>query len=528
MIAKTIRCVLSFSLPLLVIAGCMVGPSYHAPQPLEDPAPDSYKETPGHHPGDTAWKIAKPQDAMLRGKWWLVFNDPELNALEDQLEINNQNIKEAFQNFLASRALIGQTRSQLFPTVTVNPTYTKSHSPFGGSVGGGTLTSTGGTGSTGTTGTTTVVGSSSDSGDKITTFASLPFDVSWEPDLWGKIRSAINQATYNTQLSAADLENERLTEESSLAVFFFELRGQDALQKLFDDTIEADRKSLAYTQAQFETGVGAQAAVVEAQTTLQSAIAAGAGVGVERAQFEHAIAVLIGKNPSQFSLPVKPLLTVPPEIPIGVPSQLLERRPDISAAERAMAAANAQIGIEYAAYYPTLVLSADAGFESDALKSLLNWPSRFWSVGPSISYTLFDAGLRKATIEQFVAEYNSDLYAYRQTVLTAFQQVEDSLAGTRILSQQAELQLQAVQAAEKSLELEMGRYQTGIDPYIDVVTVQTTLLSNQQSLVTLRVEAMTSAVQLVAALGGGWDHTQLPTTRQVSQYPTTQETAIQN
>jgi NodT family efflux transporter outer membrane factor (OMF) lipoprotein len=504
------------TLAVLGIAGCMVGPKYHEPQPLHDPAPDSYKESPANHPTDTVWKIAKPQDAMLHGKWWLIFNDPELNDLEDQLDNNNLNIKESFQNFLASRALIGQTSSQLWPTVTVNPTYTKSHSP-NGTVSGASAGNGG-----------VVSGSGRSNGDTVQTFASLPFDVTWEPDLWGKIRSAINQATYNTQLSAADLENERLTEESSLAVYFFQLRGQDSLQGLFNDTIAADRKQLAYTQAQFDTGVGDQSAVAQAQTTLQSAIADAAGVGVNRAEYEHAIAVLIGKNPSQFSLPVMPLKTVPPAIPIGVPSQLLERRPDIAAAERTMAAANALIGIEYAAYYPTLILSADAGFESDALKSLLNWPSRFWSVGPSISYTLFDAGLRKATIEQYVAEYNSDLYAYRQTVLTAFQQVEDNLAGTRILSQQAELQDKATQAANHALQLEIGRYDTGIDPYIDVVTAQTTLLTNQQSLVSLRVQAMTSAVQLITALGGGWDHTQLPTTRQVSQYPTTQETAIQN
>jgi NodT family efflux transporter outer membrane factor (OMF) lipoprotein len=495
----------------------MVGPAYQTPQPLTQPAPESYKEDPARFPNDTAWKVAEPQDALLHGKWWEIFGDTELNGLEDQLNINNQNIKIYFENFLASRALIGQTQSQLWPTVSVNATYTKSHSPFGGSVGAG-----------GSTIGAVSRGSSGNNGNSISTFASLPFDVSWEPDLWGKIRYAINQAQYDTQLSAADLENERLTEQSALAVYFFELRGQDALQKLYNDTIAADKKMLAYTKTQFETGIGTQISVVEAQNTLDTAIAAAAGIGVARAQDEHAIAVLIGKSPSQFSMPVRPLLAEPPEIPIGVPSQLLQRRPDVASAERAMAAANAQIGIGYAAYYPTLTLSADAGFESDALKTLLNWPSRFWSVGPAVSYTIFDAGLRKAAIEQYVAEYNADLYTYRQTVLTAFQQVEDDLAATRILSQQAVLTTQAVASSQKSYNLEFSRFQTGIDPFIDVVTSENALLVNQQSEVAIKVQAVTSAVQLVAALGGGWDLAQLPTTQQVSKWPTTQETAIQH
>jgi NodT family efflux transporter outer membrane factor (OMF) lipoprotein len=487
------------------------------------PAPGAYKESPSQFPGQTGWKVAQPQDALLRGNWWEIFHDADLNALEDQLNINNQNIKEYFQNYMESRALIGEARSQLFPTLTVSPFYTYSRSP---SVGG-VATTTGNTGATTGTGGVTTGTSVVSARNNVTTFTSLPFDVSWEPDLWGRVRSAVNQAVYNSQLSAADLENEKLTEQSSLAAYLFEIRGQDVLQKIYNDTIAADKKSLDYTRAQFETGVGDQISVVEAQTTLQTAIAAAANVGVLRAQYEHAIAVLIGKNPTEFSIPVKPLMTAPPPIPIGVPSQLLQRRPDVAAAERLMAAQNAQIGIAYAAYYPDLTLSASAGFESSSLRSLLDWPNRFWSIGPSASYTIFDGGLRRATANQYIAEYNAAVAGYRQAVLTAFQQVEDNLAGVRILSQQVEQENQAVEAAQKYLNLETDRYTTGIDPYVDVVIAQNTLLSNQQTQLTAQIQAITSAVQLIAALGGGWDTTQVPTTQQVSSWPTTQEKAIQ-
>jgi NodT family efflux transporter outer membrane factor (OMF) lipoprotein len=358
-------------------------------------------------------------------------------------------------------------------------------------------------------------------------FWQVPLDVSWEPDLWGKIRYQINQAAYNAQVSAADLENMRLTEQASLAQFFFQIRGQDALQKLFDDTVIEDQRLLDYTQAQFDTGVGDRISVVQAQNTLQTAQAAAAGIGIARAQFEHAIAVLIGKSPSQFSIPVKPLVTTAPPVPIGVPSQLLERRPDIAAAERTMAAANAQIGIAQTAYYPDLTLSAGAGFESSTIKDLLNWSNRFWSVGPTVSYTLYDAGLRRATLDQFIATYNADVAGYRQAVLTAFQQVEDSLASLRLLSQEVTKEQQAVKSAQTFVELELGRYQTGVDPYINVVTARTTLLQNQETELNLHVQEMTSGVQLIKALGGGWDRSQLPTTRRVSQWPATQVETIQ-
>jgi NodT family efflux transporter outer membrane factor (OMF) lipoprotein len=492
------------SIAALTLGGCMVGPRYHRPDATPQPPPPSYKESPTQVQDPGPWKVAEPKDAMLRGKWWAIYNDPELNSLEDQLNINNQNIKQFFENFMAARALVAQARSQLYPTIAINPSISRSQSS--GNLGNSTPTT--GTGGTGGTVATTAGRQSS--------LFSLPADVSWAPDLWGRIRSQIHAAQYNAQVSVADLENERLIEQASLATFLFELRGQDALRKIFDETIEADQKSVELTRARFETGIDNEISLVQAQQALESAEAAGANLGVARAQFEHAIATLIGKPASEFSLPVKPLEHAPPAIPIDVPSQLLERRPDIAASERSMAAANAQIGVAVAAYYPNLTLSASGGFESSSLTNLLSYSSRFWSVGPSVSETIFDAGLRRATVLQFEATYNADVAGYRQTVLTAFQQVEDYLASVRILSQQIELQQQAVKSAERFLELANARYYTGVDTYLNVLVAQTTLLSNQQNLASLRTQAMTASVQLIQALGGGWDSSQLPSPAQVT------------
>jgi NodT family efflux transporter outer membrane factor (OMF) lipoprotein len=341
------------------------------------------------------------------------------------------------------------------------------------------------------------------------------------------VRNTIHEQQYNAQLSEADLENEKLTEQASLAEFFFEIRGQDALQQLLNDTVEADKKALELARARYETGVDQKISVVEAEATLETVQSQAINLGVARAQFEHAIAVLVGVNPSQFSIPLKALLTNSPPIPVGMPSALLERRPDIAAAERKMAAANAQIGIAYAAYYPSLSLSASYGYESSNFSHFFNLPSRFWSVGPTLSETVYDGGLRRATVNQFITTYNADVASYRQTVLTAFQQVEDYLAAVRILSQQILKQGQAVKSSEEALKLETARYETGVDPYLDVVTAQTTLLNNQQTLATLHVQEMTASVQLVEALGGGWDRTQLPTPTEVSKKLDKADTVIQ-
>ena len=351
-------------------------------------------------------------------------------------------------------------------------------------------------------------------------------DVSWTPDLFGRIRNEVRNAQFNAQSSAADLENERLVEQADLAEYFFEIRGQDALIGIYTQTVAADQKALDYNQAQYDTGVGDQLSLVEARATLQAAQSSLTNLSILRAQYEHAIAVLIGKPASGFSLPSRPILTAPPPVPVGIPSLLLQRRPDVAAAERTMAAANAELGVAYTAFFPALTLSMDGGFESSLFKHILDWPSRFWSVGASFSQPIYNAAL-SAELHQYVAIYNADVASYRQTVLTAFQQVEDYLAQTRILSQQIQQQRGAVASSQTALDLEMGRYQTGIDPYIDVVTLQTTLLSNQQQLASLQIEQMTGAVELVQALGGGWDTSQLPTPQQVTAAPNKADTKIQ-
>jgi NodT family efflux transporter outer membrane factor (OMF) lipoprotein len=495
---------LNFAVLCSMLAGCNVGPKYVPPAMT---APPAFKESPTQfNEPDNTWTVAQPQDATLRGKWWEIYNEPELNALEEQLNIDNQNIQQAFENFMEARALVREARSQYFPTVTV-----------GGSTSRSQTSST--VGSFSTTGIPT--------GQQTSSF-SLPLDVSWEPDIWDKVRNTVRSNQYAAQLSAADLENERLTEQASLAEYFFQIRGQDALQQILNDTVAADTKAVASEKARYDAGVDDQISMVEAQTTLDSAQSAATNLGIARAQYEHAIAMLVGKPASTFSVPARPLTVAPPPIPIGLPSQLLERRPDVAAAERNMASANALIGVAYAAYYPAVTLSGDGGVQSSALKNLLEWPSRFWSVGASISETVYDGGLRRATVNQHIAAYNADLATYRQSVLTAFQQVEDSLAAVRILSQQILHQQAAVDSAQTFLKLEMGRYNDGIDPYINVVTAQTTLLNNQQTLTNLNIQRMTASVELIAALGGGWDTSQLPTPAQVTAKPSAPETKIQH
>jgi NodT family efflux transporter outer membrane factor (OMF) lipoprotein len=341
------------------------------------------------------------------------------------------------------------------------------------------------------------------------------------------VRNQIGEAQYNAQVSAADLEGERLSEQASLAEYFFEIRGQDALLAVYQQTVADDQKSLDLIRSQYETGVGDQISVVEAENTLQNAQSVLINLGVARAQYEHAIAVLTGADPSSFSIPVKALSAIPPPVPIGVPSQLLERRPDIAGSERVMAGANAQIGVATAAFYPNLTLTTDGGLESAAFKHLFDISSRFWSLGGSASESIFDAGLRRATVMQYEAIYNGDVDSYRQTVLSAFQQVEDALAAERILSQQVQQQEQAEKSAQQVVDLETARYETGVDPYIDVVTAKATLLADEQTLATLHTQAMTASVQLIEALGGGWDSTQLPTPQQVTTKIAPAESAIQ-
>ena len=495
--------VITSGLAALLMTGCRVGPKYQKPPAMAQAPPAQYKESPTQFPDTGGWKVAQPQDAMLHGKWWEIYNDPDLNALEDKLNVDNQTIRVSFENFMAARTLIAQARAQLYPTLTAGPNYTRQRSSAN------QITS-----SSASTGRTTSVGS-------------LGLDASWAPDLFGRVRNLIREQQYSAQVSAADLENVKLSEQATLALTFFEIRGQDALQAVLSQTVADDQKALDYNRAQYETGIAPEINVVEAENTLDNAQAASTNLGVARAEYEHAIAMLTGTEPSTFSIPVKPLNAAPPPIPIGVPSQLLERRPDIAESERTMAAANAQIGVATAAFYPTLTLSATGGFESGTFKHLFDISSRFWSIGVAPSETIFDAGLRRATLNQYIEVYNADVASYRQTVLTAFQQVEDYLAAERILSQQLQQQEAAAASARKFVDLETARYQMGIDPYIDVVTAQTTLLSDQQALASLRTQSMTASVQLIEALGGGWNSTQLPTPAQVSARMTPADTAIQ-
>jgi NodT family efflux transporter outer membrane factor (OMF) lipoprotein len=474
-----------------LLSGCRVGPLYHAPSPPAVSAPN-YKESTLNFQDSDGWKVASPQDAMIRGNWWEIFNEPELNDLERELNVNNQNIKVSFQNFMEARALIGEARAQYWPTVTVNPAWSRSRT------------------------SSNLRNSSQANTGQSSTLWSAPLEASWTPDLWGKIRNEVREAQSNAQASAADLELEKLTEQASLAQDYFEIRGQDMLQKILNLTVDADQKALDAAQGAFDAGTGDYISVVEAKATLNSAQASAVNVGLSRAQYEHAIATLLGKIATDFSVPIRPMIYTPAQIPTGVPSQLAERRPDIAATERTLAAANATIGIGYGAFFPQVTISAGAGFESSTLKHLFEWPSRFWSVGPSAAQTIFDGGLYRAQLHQYQAVYNADLATYRQTVLTAFQQVEDAMAATRVYSQQIQRQQEAVKASQEFLDLEMQRYNTGVDPYVNVVTAQNTVLGDQVTLNSLQVEEMLSAVQLVQALGGGWDRSQLPTPSQVS------------
>jgi NodT family efflux transporter outer membrane factor (OMF) lipoprotein len=513
--APTALCAASIALLCAMLAGCNVGPKYVPPTIT---APSAFKEAPTESKEPGEWTVAQPQDAVLRGKWWEIYNEPDLNALEEQLNVDNQNIRESFENFMEARALVREARSQYFPTVSVGPAYTRSKTSSNLSSANGNF----GTTTTGT-GTTTAV-----TGGRQTQVFTLPGEVSWEPDLWDKVRNTVRSAQYTAQASAANLELERLTEQASLAEFFFEIRGQDALQQILDNAVEADKKSLAAEQGRYDTGVDDQISLVQAQTTLAEAQSSAINNHIARAQFEHAIAMLIGKQASAFSIPVVAKTTAPPPIPVGLPSQLLERRPDVAAAERQMASANAQIGVAYAAYYPALTISASGGQESSAIRNILDAASRFWSVGPAVSETVYDGGLRRATVNQNIATYNADLAAYRQSVLTAFQQTEDYLAAVRILSEQIERQKEAVEHSETYLKLEQARYDTGIDPYIDLASAQITLYGNQQGLAQIQVQQMTASVQLIQALGGGWDKSQLPTPAQVTAKPSHADTTIQH
>ena len=479
-----------------LLTSCTVGPKYKPPATA---APPAFKETasfkegaPQMSPDGTLWKIAKPQDAESRGRWWEVYEEPELNELENRLNSSNQTIAQSYQNFMAARALVRVARSNYYPTVTVNPSYSRTRSSANlGSQGGPARNLT-------------------------SENFNIPFEASWEPDIWGRVRNSVRQAANQAQVSAADLANVRLLQQANLATYYYEIRGQDALIALYQRTVEAYRNSLELTETLYRTGIDDAQPVAQANLNLQTAQSSLINLRIARAQFEHAIAVLTGEFASAFSLPVKELAIPAPIIPPGVPSELLERRPDIAAAERTMAAANALIGVQTAAFYPSFSITAQAGLQSGSIGNWLQWPSRFFSVGPSAALTLFDAGARRATLASYQAQYEADAAAYRQTVLTAVQQTEDALAQQRYLAEQLVQQQAAIAAAQNYLDLANTRFRAGLAPYLDVYTAETSLLQQQQTFITLRVSQMTSNVQLIEALGGGWNRGQLPSEKDIA------------
>jgi len=465
---------------VLLVGGCNFAPKYQKPS-VE--TPDVFKET---DPRIT-WRGAQPKDDARRGHWWEIFGDPPLNALEEQVSVSSQNVAAAFANFLAARAAVKEARAAYYPVVSTAPPATRSHE----------------------SGTPPPASSTTSYNWSL---YSLPFDASWEPDLWGNIRNGVNASAFAAQAGAATLEGLLLSSQADVAADYYQLRAQDMLIQVFADTVAADQKSLDLLKVQNKFGIASDEDVSEEETVLETVQAQATGLGIARAQYEHAIALLVGKPASSFSIPVEPFKANPPAIPIGVPSQLLERRPDIAAAERAVAAANERIGIVKAAFFPTLTLAGSAGLESsDPIGNLVKKPVEVWSVGGRLAETLFDAGLRSAVVEQSRAAYDATVANYRQTVLTAFQEVEDSLSALRILSEQLGQQDAAVRSSERTLALATRRYELGLDSYLNVITAQITLLNNQRTAVGLRSQQMTSSVRLIVALGGGWNAAQLPT-----------------
>jgi len=455
------------------LAGCAVGPDYQRPDVEVGTA---YKEAVG-------WKVAEPRDEASRGKWWEIFGDPQLNHLIEAIDISNQNVRLAEAQFRQAQALAAQSRAALFPTLDADASIVRSRSPTG-LVGGTTA-------------------------GRIVTTRSIGLASSWEIDLWGRLHRALESSEASAQASAADLEAARLSAQAELASNYFQLRVLDAQKQLLDDTAAAFQKSLELTRNRYAAGVAAKVDVVQAEAQLKSTQAQAVDTGVQRSQLEHAIAILIGRPPSGFSIAPAPLAVAMPRVPPGLPSELLERRPDVAAAERRAAAANAQIGVAKAAYFPSLTLSASGGYRSGEAASLFTLPSQFWSIGPAIAQSIFDAGLRRARTEQAVAAYDATVAQYRQTVLAGFQEVEDNLAALRILEEEAKVQEEAVRAARETVTLTLNQYKAGTVSYLNVVIVQTAQLNNERTAVTILGRRLVAAATLVKALGGGWDASRL-------------------
>jgi len=454
---------------LLMISGCSVGPDYKRP---DAPVPSSFKELKG-------WRQALPRDQEIRTKWWEAFGDPILNSLAQQVNVSNQSIALAESQYRQAQALVQLARANYFPTLGAGAAYTRSRP----------------------------AGETSDTVNQ----HQISLNAIWEVDLWGKVRRQVEGSTASAEASFADLQAMRLSMQTELALNYFQLRTLDAQNKNLDEAVEAYTKALELTSNRYNAGVVAKADVAQALTQLKSTQAQAIDIGVQRAQLEHAIASLTGKPPADFSLP--PVIFAPPQIkiPVAIPSDLLERRPDIASAERKMAAANAQIGVAKAAYYPSLSLSGSLGYLSADLATLFTAPSFFWALGPmALATTLFDGGARKAQSEQAMAAYDGTVAFYRQTVLTGFQEVEDNLAALRILDEEAQMQEQAVNSSHESVTLTTNQYRAGIVSYLNVVTTQIIALTNERAAISISGQRLNAAVLLVKALGGGWSAPEAP------------------
>ncbi|HEY1722012.1 MAG TPA: efflux transporter outer membrane subunit [Magnetospirillaceae bacterium] len=457
----------------LALSACTVGPNYKKPSA---PTPESYKEIDG-------WKPASPVNAASGQAWWSIYQDAVLDGLEKQIDISNQNLKQAEAAYRQAAAIVDEARAGYYPTITAGGGATRSADNLSGS------------------------GSSN---RVISNQFTASFGASWEPDIWGKIRRTVESNVATAQADAADIASARLSAQATLATDYFELRVDDEMKHLFEETIEAYRHSLEITRNQFNAGTAAQTDVITAETQLEGAESQYINLGVQRSQLEHAIAVLTGKPPSGLTIVPAALDRTIPIPPTGMPSTLLERRPDVSATERQMAASNAQIGVAISAYYPDVTLSASAGFANSVLQNLFNAASTVWSFGPSISETVYDAGLRDAQVAAARAAYDQTVASYRQTVLTAFQQVEDQLAALRILEKQAAVEDTAAKSAHEAVRLTLNQYQQGTVAYTAVITAQTTALTDDESVLNILMNRLVASVTLVDALGGGWSTAQLP------------------
>lgn len=461
------------------LTGCMVGPDYVKPQAIISP---EFKEMKG-------WKQAQPRDTTLPSKWWEIFNDPRLNGLEEQVATANQSIIQAQAQYSQAQHLVQAAQSSFLPILTMTGTTSRFQAATGQSVA--------------VAGVRNLFGSAT--------------SVAWEPDLWGSVARQVEANAGNAQASAATLHALQLSTQAMLAQNYFQIKVLDAQKTLLDETTLAYSKTLDIIKNRYAVGMVAKSDVMQAQTQVESIRAQAINLGIARAKLEHAIAVLMGKTPAEFSLPSTVLDVKSPAIPVSLPSELLERRPDIAAAERKIAAANAQIGVAKAAYFPTLNLAANNGFQSTDISSMFTMARRYWALGPAgAAMTLFDGGVKNAQYKQAIDSFDASVAAYRQTVLTGFQEVEDNLASLRILEQEIDVQDKAVAAANQALSLTVNQYQAGTISFLNVMTAQTAMLSNRQTAVLLRGEQLAASVLLVKALGGGWNETLLPTSEQAT------------